>query len=112
MQQEPDLKLVFSCHYPRLVFKDYMQIMPVLPSALPPFYFLSRLYVKSCSLFRTPWFLQQKKPKPFPKVEFLRISVFYSSDNRNEYEHSEPLVILPGLRRCEEKQSGSGKKSS
>lgn len=56
--------------------------------------------------------LAAKKPKPFPKVEFLRISVFYSSYNRNEYEHSEPLVILPGLRRCEEKQSGYGKKSS
>lgn len=68
--------------------------------------------MKSSSLFRTLWFLQHKKPKLFPKVEFLRISIFSSSYNRNEYEHSEPLVILPGQRRCEEKRSGYGKKSS
>lgn len=111
LQWEPNLKLVFSCHSPMLVFKDYMQIMPALPSALPPFYFLLR------RMWRAAVYLEDhgccsRKPKLFPKVKFLRIGVFSSAYNRNGYEHLESLDILPGLRRCGKKQSGYERKSS
>lgn len=106
LQQEPNIKLVFSQHYLMHCFQ--------------------RLHANSqCCLlhylhfiFYWDWMWRaavclddhgccNRKPKLFPKVEFIRISVFFSAYNTKKSEHVASLAILPGLGR-HEKQSGYG----
>lgn len=106
LQQEPNIKLVFSQHY---LMRCFQRLHANSQCCL--LHYLHFIFYWDWT-WRAAVCLDDhgccnRKPKLFPKVEFIRISVFSSAYNTKKSEHVASLAILPGLGR-HEKQSEYG----